>query len=584
MDRTSKIIVAVCFLLIISWGSLTKLIWPDKPVPPKPQHATNAVSQASAPAKPSAAVSGQAVPVVSQLLNGPVKNFETAVLENDDVIVHFSGQGGGLKKIEFKRYDVKDEPTAAINEQSPTSAFDLEIPGEVYLGDEYKVSIEPGKKVVARRETEKLSITKTYTLGEGYQLQAEIDIVNKSKESVPAQPASPVLAAGTANPLTQLDTGAALGFCWYTIGDKYATGTLGTVSKKPFYKEATAQWIAVHNQFFALIVMPKEFNLTAIRAEMVTLTQSNLPYARSDQKAILVLADLPQVQVAAGESKKLNFDAYLGPRDFHRLQALGNGQERVMDYGIWAFFCKILLWLMIWFHGWMGNWGLAIIAMTIVIKGVFWPLTNVSTRSMKRMQALGPKMKEVQEKYKDDREKLGLETMKLYREYGVNPLGGCLPMVVQIPIFFALFSMLRSMVQLRGADFLWIHDLSTPDTVARIPFPEFQFLWWHMGPIPINPMPLIMVVAQIWQMRIMPATTTNDPSQKMMMWMMPFFFLLICYNFASALALYWTVQTLLQALQTYWVKNKPDEPLQKIKRPKSQGLTFGRPLEEKKKK
>ncbi len=592
MDKTGKIVIAICFALIIFWTPLQNLLWPPKPIPLLPRTAgTNAVSAAVQP-RPSHPGTAMAEPsaLVTQLQGIAKRPFGTAVMENDDVIVHLSGEGGGIKEVIFKKFDVKDEPPAAINNQAPTSAFDLANIGGLQFGDEFKIEqAAGGRKVTARRETPEVSVVKTYWLEEDYRLKAEIKLVNKTQKIISSgELKPPVMCVGTASPLSHLDRGDNLGFGWLTEAGKYAKGALYNVIEKPWYsflvtqpprfksfsQEVRAQWIALNNQFFAMVVTPDAVPIVGIHADAVPINKSNLPYARSDQKGILVLVDIGMAALAPGETRTLNFTVYTGPRDFHRLEALGQKQGYVMDYGMWAYFCKLLLGMMIWFHGRLGNWGLAIIAMTTVIKVIFWPLTNASTRSMKRMQVLAPKMKEIQEKYRDDHQKLQKETWKLYSDYGMtplSPLGGCLPMVVQIPIFFALFSMLRSTVQLRGAEFLWIKDLSMPDTIL------------HLGAIPVNPMPLLMVVAQIWQMKIMPSTTT-DPSQKMMMWMMPMVFLLICYNFASALALYWTVQTLLQAVQTYLIKNRPGEPLQKVKRPKFQGLTFGRPVGEKKRK
>jgi YidC/Oxa1 family membrane protein insertase len=586
MDKTGKIVIAAALALIIFWGPIQDVIWPPKIVPmaPKSMSGTNAMKKTTVkPGVPTA----EPTPLVAQLKTiATEKKQELAVLENEHVLIHFSTLGGGIRKVVFKGYNVKDEPPASINDQTPTSALDLAKIGSLEFGEDYKLETSSGT-VIARRETPEFSITKTYRLEQEYVLSAEIKLVNKTKQilSTPDKQ-SPLLAIGTSSPLSHLEKGDYLGFGWLNEADKYATGTLYNVVDKPWYafwqkprfksftKEVKARWICVHNQFFALIVTPKETQFSAIHADAVPFDRSSLPYARDDQKGIFVYASVQAPALAAEETRTLSYQIYAGPRDYKLLDALGQKQGYAMNYGMWAYFCKLLLGMMVWFHGLFGNWGVAIIAMTTVIKLIFWPLTNASTRSMKRMQFLAPKMKEIQERYRDDPQKLQKETWKLYADYGMtplSPLGGCLPMFVQIPIFFALFSMLRSTVQLRGAEFLWINDLSMPDTV------------FHIGSIPINPMPLLMVVAQIWQMRIMPATTT-DPSQKMMMWMMPMVFLLICYNFASALALYWTVQTILQALQTYLIKNEPAVAPQKVKKPKSLGMMFGRALEEKRKK
>ena len=156
---------------------------------------------------------------------------------------------------------------------------------------------------------------------------------------------------------------------------------------------------------------------------------------------------------------------------------------------------------------------------------------------MRKMAKLSPIMNELREKYKDDPQRMNQETMKLYKEYGVNPFGGCLPMLVQIPIFFGFYGMLDKAIELRNSSFLWVHDLSQPDTV------------FHIGGIPINILPLVMAATQLWQMSITPKT--GDPAQQRMFLFMPLIFLFICYNYASGLALYWTVQNLFFVAQMY---------------------------------
>jgi YidC/Oxa1 family membrane protein insertase len=168
------------------------------------------------------------------------------------------------------------------------------------------------------------------------------------------------------------------------------------------------------------------------------------------------------------------------------------------------------------------------------------------------MGALSPKMQELREKYKDDPTRMNQEVMKLYKQYGINPVGGCLPMVIQIPIFFGLFKMLGQAVELRNAKFLWVRDLSQPDTVGHLPL-----LGW-----PINIIPLCMAATQIWLMQMTPKT--GDATQRRVMMFTPLIFLFICYNFAAALALYYTTQNLFSILQFYQNKNQPMPTLEKV--------------------
>jgi YidC/Oxa1 family membrane protein insertase len=181
------------------------------------------------------------------------------------------------------------------------------------------------------------------------------------------------------------------------------------------------------------------------------------------------------------------------------------------------------------------------------------------------MALLAPKMKELQEKYKDEPQKQQMEVMKLYKDYGVNPLGGCLPMLLQIPIFFAFYSVLQNAAELRGQPFLWVKDLSIADTIHTLVFP-FQ-LPLMGNDFDINPLPLIMGLTMILQMKLTPQPATVDKTQKMMFAIMPFFFLFICYNFAAALSLYWSTQNVYAIFQSWIMRMYMKDPvLEKVER------------------
>ncbi len=249
-----------------------------------------------------------------------------------------------------------------------------------------------------------------------------------------------------------------------------------------------------------------------------------------------------------------------------------------MNYGWFSFVSVPLNNVLNWLHDsifvHIANkwaWGLAVIALTILIRICIWPLHNKSTRTMKRMSKLQPLMKDMKEKYKDDPNKLNQETMKLYKEYQVNPMGGCLPMFLQIPIFFGYYKMLQYAVELRGHGFLWVPDLSMPDTLFTIELPfEIPFLG---ASLPVNILPILMAVTMVIQMSMTPKT--GDKMQQRMMMFMPFMFFFFCYNFASALALYWTTQNIFSIGQT-WLTNRLPEPelTKKVKPGKPGKKTF----------
>ncbi len=246
-----------------------------------------------------------------------------------------------------------------------------------------------------------------------------------------------------------------------------------------------------------------------------------------------------------------SFRCYFGPLDMNRLKDYGIGLERTIELGKLRFFSVFVLRLIIWMNGFIPNYGLIIIILSVLTKVLFYRLTHKSFKSMKDMQRLQPKLKEIQEKYKDDKEKLNQETMKMYKEAGVNPLGGCLPLLFQMPVFIALFNVLRNTIELRHAPFgLWINDLSSPDVLFGFGFSipiigsEFHLL------------PILMGVAMVVQSKMggSPTGDAGPASQtKMMTTMMPVIFTFIFYGMPSGLVLYWLVNNILSIVQQYYV-------------------------------
>jgi YidC/Oxa1 family membrane protein insertase len=195
------------------------------------------------------------------------------------------------------------------------------------------------------------------------------------------------------------------------------------------------------------------------------------------------------------------------------------------------------------------NYGVAIILLTLMIKAITWPLQSIANHSGKRMQAIAPELKKLQAKYKEQPEALQKETFALYREYNVNPFGGCLPALIQMPVFFSLYYMLQNAVELRGQSFLWVHDLTKPDTVLTLPF---MFLGFHPA---LHPLPIMVTLLTMVMMRMTPQI--GDPQQAKIAQFMPLVFLVIFYNFAAALSLYYVINNCVSIIQIYRNLRKP---------------------------
>jgi YidC/Oxa1 family membrane protein insertase len=284
-----------------------------------------------------------------------------------------------------------------------------------------------------------------------------------------------------------------------------------------------------------------------------------------DQKLLGIEGALgmPGFELQSGQTYSARFEIYAGPKLYHRLSQLPHNEAEIMNFGVFKLVCQFLLNFMNLLHSWLHDYGLAILALTTVVKLTLWPLQNKANRSMQRMALLSPKMQELREKYKDDPTRMNQEVMKLYKQYGINPVGGCLPVMIQIPIFFGLFTMLGQAVELRNATFLWVKDLSQPDTLFVIPGMGWIPIFGVPGVgLPVNILPVLMGASNVWLMRMTPKT--GDPTQRRLMMFMPIIFLLFCYNFAAALALYYTAQNLFSILQFYQNRNQPMPKLEKV--------------------
>jgi YidC/Oxa1 family membrane protein insertase len=259
--------------------------------------------------------------------------------------------------------------------------------------------------------------------------------------------------------------------------------------------------------------------------------------------------DVPARRGVGGEIATARFGLYVGPQVAELLAVYDHGLEKSMDLG-WKVFrplAEVVLWGMEKMHKFIPNYGLIIIIFSVLTKLAFYPLTRTSTESMKRMQELQPKLKALQEKYKDNREKLNEATMKLYREEKVNPMAGCLPLLVQSPVFIALYQALNHTIALRGQPFvLWIRDLSQPDAIAQLPFAL------PMLGSDLNVLPILMAVAMYFQTKMTP-TSGAAGQMAIMNTMMPLVMVIFFYNMPSGLVLYWLVNTIMQAYQSWQI-------------------------------
>jgi len=295
-------------------------------------------------------------------------------------------------------------------------------------------------------------------------------------------------------------------------------------------------WAGYHDSYFLAGIIPlAEGSATAHFS------------SRRDDAATTVVASAPDI-IPAGGSQRYDYLVYYGPKKLSLLKELGHDLERSVNFGWFDFLARPALYLLNFFYGLVGNYGIAIILVTILIKIAFWPLTHKGLKSMKVMQKIQPKMAKLREKYKDDRQRQQQEMLKLYQTYKVNPLGGCLPMILQIPVFFSLYKVLLQSIELRHAPFmLWINDLSAPDRL----YIGFDIPW--LGGIPV--LTLLMGASMFIQQKMTPIT---DPLQARIMLFLPVVFTFLFLNFASGLVLYWFINNVLTIAQQYMIYRQRD--------------------------
>ena len=562
MDRTAWIVVTLCVIGLVLWE-----VYLAKQAPPRraPVNAAPAqVSPTSTIVSPTPLAAPEAVPKTAETVPSFPEKIET--LRNSDVELRLTNRGGGIKEAVLLKQVAEKGQRVVLNsaESAPVGAL-IEQPSAPVL-PEFTVSAASDSAVQFEHTTaQQVTIRKKFFFQQSPEKKdnfvAEMDVDLENYGPVPYRNAGYFVALGSAAPIHPKDYPSYTRLVW-CIGGK-AKGIdvgwfgggggllgLGQHAARPFYQEsiAGAEWVAVSNQFFTTLLAPLTPKADAVWGRRFDIERT------PDQKLLGIEGafGMPGFQLQPGQSYSARFEIYAGPKLYHRLAQLEHNEAEVMDFGMFKLVCQFLLNFMNLLHSWLGDYGLAILALTTIIKLTLWPIQNKANRSMRQMAALAPKMQELKEKYKDDPTRMNQEVMKLYKQYGINPLGGCLPMMIQIPIFFGLFKMLGQAVELRNAKFLWVRDLSQPDTVAHLPF-----LGW-----PVNIIPLCMAATQIWLMAMTPKT--GDATQRRVMMFTPLIFLFICYNFAAALALYYTTQNLFSILQFYLNKNQPMPKLEKV--------------------
>ena len=592
MDKTGIIVVSICVLLLGWWFVEQNKFARQQAL----YQQTNALARAqSRPAATNAPAEATPAALTSATSPAPTPAAfntnlpeQTIVLTNAEARYTFTSRGGGLKLVELLNYPQTVSARWKTKNGSPTNGFAslnalTQTPALAVLGDPSLMGdgnftlTRTGNGVrMEKNLANGLRLVKEFRPGSNYLVQASVRMENSSDKplALPAQE----LVVGTSTPMDADDNSffSYGGAMWYN-------GTSAQVCNPSYFNtnttilffiphtphsdyragDSNVVWAAVFNQFFALAAMPKQ-PAEQVLAWPVTLPPfpniqltPGAPLPAGVQCALVY----PAQTLAANSSVERQIVLFAGPKEYRTLARVGaelqNGADLIMNFGtgfasfwgIGTFFAKLLLSGMNALHDLTGmGYGWTIVMITVLLRGIFWPLMAASTRSMKRMQALKPEMDLLKEKYKDDQQKFTQKQMELWKKHGVNPMSGCWPMLLQMPVFMGFFTMIRSAIELRGAHFLWVSDLSKPDTLFMIPVINFPF----------NLLPLLMGGAMLWQSHLTPPSPGMDPSQQKLMRYMPLIFLVFLYNYSGGLALYMTISTGLSVLQTKLTKNLKD--------------------------
>ena len=403
-----------------------------------------------------------------------------------------------------------------------------------------------------------LRVTKTVAFAtdpkgnDAYELRMKVDLENLSTSSIKTDYTISVIEGLAIEKTASMGESARYAYLGEDELPILKEQKLSGFTQRPWSKESGALiWAGVDDRYFAALLLVDDFKDTLASARFDWIWGHVAANREPTQTLGLKVTTAP-IDVQAGATQSRTYRLYVGPKKTDVLeQYYTYGLPDMIDFGMFGFISHIVIWILRGFQLIVRNWGVAIILLTMLIRVLLHPLTKKSQVAMHKMQRLKPKIQELQKKYKNDRQKLGQEQMKLFREHGVSPFSGCLPMLLQLPILIALFWGLRLTFELRQASFmLWITDLSIPDTVGKfsrgIPL---------IGGANINILPILMTVSMFLQQRMMPKS--DDPQaqqqQKMMMFM-PFMFLFFFYGFPSGLCLYWFTSTMVGMGEQYFIK------------------------------
>ncbi len=485
-------------------------------------------------------------PIENHLLTAAADTLTERIVEVDTDLYHaqFSSRGGALVSFELKKYSREGDGEIDLAEFNGASSLKLKCGDDYLLSEITNYSTESENLELSAGKPEgEISFEWSAGAGEAIrkiyrfrydQYSFDMDVIIEGGSELGCDDEY-YLTWDAPMPITELaaaseDNSHIKGYAMFG-GEVLDFDDADGAEVNREEKSGQTAWTATKSKYFTSIIVPRSNPGSGFYVEIMESPET-FGTERIDRKLVVNGIRMP---ADTGGEVSDRFTVYVGPIDYFILRDYGVELESIVDMG-WSVlrpFSVAILWLLIQLHTFIPNYGFALIIFSIIIKILLLPLSRKSMSSMTKMQEIQPKIKELQEKYKKDPKKLQAESMKLYKEHGVNPLGGCLPLLLQMPLFFALYSVLRSTIELRGADFmLWLTDLSIPD--------------------PYYVLPIIMGVTMFIQQKM----TMKDPKQKMMVYIMPVVLTFIFLGMPAGLVLYWTMFNILSFLEQLYVKSR----------------------------
>jgi YidC/Oxa1 family membrane protein insertase len=496
-------------------------------------------------------------PIVSTSTASPVapanqttvaKAGEIITLKNDVLELNIDTLGGAIVKAKLLKHLEEDKTPVSLFDKSSerqyfarsglVSATGVELPNHTQVFS--VVRNTNNNSVILVAEKNGVRLEKTYALTTGsYLLDAKHVVKNISAQNLDATIYAEIVRDGGKpsfkgkvedSSFYSTFTGPAI----YTDAEKFLKVEFSDIEKGKAKTPGTQMagqptWVAMIQHYFTTAWIPSTTYQKDLYVEML----------EKNQYRVGVKSKLEPIGV--GQEKTESLKLFVGPQEESVLESIAPGLELVKDYGWLTILAKPIFWLLEKIHGIVNNWGWSIILLTVLIKLLFFPLSAASYKSMAKMKLVQPRLMEMKERFKGEPQKLNQAMMEMYRKEKINPLGGCLPVVVQIPVFIALYWVLLASVEMRGAPWLgWIQDLSQPDTLFGV---------WFGAPIGL--LPIIMAISMFIQVKLNP--TPPDPLQAKLMMYMPLIFSIMFFFFPSGLVLYWVVNNILSIAQQWQI-------------------------------